>query len=151
MPNAWPTSSLRSQNLERSIDRYYWVALKEWSICIIGSHGSNDRSIGWLTTPPPTTFRWWNAFYEFCDSIGQWILFCVSSLLFNGRQRDFNMLLNCVRAQNSIIQISRLGALQYNNGYWCDQTNQGTSGNLKEEGIFLFIKIWIKSLFFLYF
>ena len=58
-----------------------------------------------------------NARHESCDSVGQWILFCVSSLLSYGRQRDFYMLLNCVRAQKSIIQLPSLGEHQYNNGY----------------------------------
>ena len=73
-----------------------------------------------------------NARHEFCNSVGQWILFCVSSLLVYGRKRDFYMLLNFVRAQNSIIQLPGLGALQYNNGYWCDRIDQGTSEKLKE-------------------
>ena len=68
----------------------------------------------------------------FCDSVGQWILFCVGSLLSYERQRDFYMLLNWVRAQKSIIQLPSLGELQYNNGYWWNRTDQGTSGKLKE-------------------
>ena len=73
-----------------------------------------------------------NARHEFSDSVGQWVLFCVSSLFSNGRQRDFYMLLNCVRDQKSIIQLCSLGELQYNNEYWWDRTDQGTSGKLKE-------------------
>ena len=73
-----------------------------------------------------------DARHEFCDSVGQWILFCFSSLLSYGRQRDFYMLLNCVRAEKSIIQLPSLGELQYNNGYWWDRKDQGTSGKLKE-------------------
>ena len=41
--------------------------------------------------------------------VGQWILFCVSSLLLYGRQRDFYMLIHCMRAQKSIIQLPSLG------------------------------------------
>ena len=40
MPNAWPTSSLRSQKSEGSINRYYRVARKEF-----------DRSVGWQHPP----------------------------------------------------------------------------------------------------
>ena len=101
--------SVLSGRTEGMIDLYYWVARKEWSI---------DRSVD---NPPPHNF----------PLVSQWILFCVGSLLLDGRQRDFYMLLNCLRAQNSIIQLPSLGVLQYNNGYWCDQTDQGTSGNLK--------------------
>ena len=54
-----------------------------------------------------------NARHEFCDSVGQWILFCVSSLLSYGRQRVLYMLLNCVRAEKSIIQLPSLGELQW--------------------------------------
>ena len=54
-----------------------------------------------------------NARHEFCDSVGQWILFRVGSLLSYGRQRDFYMLLKCVRALKSIIQLPSLGELQY--------------------------------------
>ena len=46
-----------------------------------------------------------NARNEFCDSVDQWILFCSSCLLSYGRQRDFYMLLNCVHAEKSIIQL----------------------------------------------
>ena len=131
--------SVLLRRTEGMIDLYDRVARKEWSI-------------NWsVDNPPPTILRWWNSLYEFCDSVGQWILFCVGSLLLYGRQRDFYMLLNCVRAQNSIIQLPSLGELQYNNGYWWDRTDQGTSGKLKEYEIFLSLKIWKKAFSFFIF
>ena len=48
------------------------------------------------------------------------------------REHDLYMLLNCVHTKKSIIQLPSLVELQYNNGYWWDRTEQGTSGKLKE-------------------
>ena len=50
----------------------------------------------------------------------------------SNRQRDLYMLLNCVRTKKSIIQLPSLVELQYNNVYWWDRSDQGTSGKLKE-------------------
>ena len=86
-------------------------------------------------------------------SVSGFYFVSVPYFLSYGRQRDFYMLLNCVRAQKSIIQLHRLGELQYNNGYWWDRTDQGTWYLWKAERIrnISIVKNLKKSFFFIYF